>query len=129
MSRWYLDTSAALKLMIEERESGALARLIDGEEPELVACLLLETELRRSVHRIGGLSQEAVSVFLDGVSLFEVPPSLFREAGLLPGEWLRSLDALHVAAGIRLGVDRVLTYDARLADAARGVGLPVLAPV
>lgn len=48
MTQWYLDTSAALKLMIDEEESGALADHLDAETPDLVACLLLETELRRA---------------------------------------------------------------------------------
>lgn len=128
MSRWYLDTSAALKLLIEEPESGVLAEMVDRAGPELVACMLLETELRRAAQRIGELAQENVTAFLDGVNLYEVPPSLFREAGLLPGAGLRSLDAIHLAAAIRLGADRVLTYDSRMAVAARDLGLVVLAP-
>lgn len=128
MSRWYLDTSAALKLLIEEPESGVLAEMVDRAGPELVACMLLETELRRAAQRIGELAQENVTTFLDGVNLYEVPPSLFREAGLLPGAGLRSLDAIHLAAAIRLGADRVLTYDSRMAVAARDLGLVVLAP-
>ena len=127
MSRWYLDTSAALKLVIEEAESDALAGLLDAQDPDLVAALLLETEMRRAAHRVPGLTQQAVSELLEGVSLYELPPSLFQEAGLLPGAGLRSLDALHLAAAIRIGVDGVLTNDQRLADAARDMGVAVIA--
>lgn len=51
MNLWYLDTSAALKLVVEESESEALAQGIDREQPDLVACWLLETRCggRRSV--------------------------------------------------------------------------------
>lgn len=129
MSLWYLDTSAALKLIVEEPESAALARTLDDEAPELVACWLLETELRRVAQRVDVLTQQHVSDLLDGVGLYDVPPSLFREAGLLPGAQLRSLDALLVAAAIRIGVDGVVTYDARLAESAQILGLDVLAPV
>ncbi|MFZ5846557.1 MAG: type II toxin-antitoxin system VapC family toxin [Actinomycetota bacterium] len=129
MSLWYLDTSAALKLIVEEPESAALARTLDDEAPELVACWLLETELRRVAQRVDVLTQQHVSDLLDGVGLYDVPPSLFREAGLLPGAQLRSLDALHLAAAIRIGVDGVVTYDARLAESAQILGLDVLAPV
>lgn len=127
MSRWYLDISAALKLIFEERESAALAAAIDTAEPDLVACLLLETELRRVVHRTALLTQERVSEFLMGVDLFDVPPSLFVEAGLFPGSSLRSLDALHLAAAVRAGVDSVLTYDIRMSEAARELGMTVVA--
>lgn len=129
MSLWYLDTSAALKLVVEETESAALADCIDGEQPDLVACWLLETEMRRAAQREELLTQQLVSAFLEGVGLYEVPASLFREAGVLPGAGLRSLDALHLAAAIRIGVDRVLTYDTRMQEAARSLGLGVVAPV
>lgn len=128
MSRWYVDTSAALKLLADEPESAALAAAVDEEEPELLASLLLETELRRAAHRDEALDQQLVSRFLEGVSLYEMPPSVFREAGLLPGRRLRSLDALHLATAIRLQADGLLTYDLRMADAASEFGVPVLAP-
>jgi uncharacterized protein len=50
------------------------------------------------------------------------------EHGRLPGVRLRSLDALHLATVIRIGVDAVVTYDSRMADPARSLGLAVLAP-
>lgn len=128
MSCWYLDTSAALKLVVDEPESDALARIVDTEQPDLVACWLLDTEMRRAAQREESLTHRVVSEFLDGVDLYEVPPSLFREAGLLPGPDLRSLDALHLAAAIRLGVDHVVTYDARMGEGARMLGLSVLSP-
>jgi uncharacterized protein len=128
VTRWYIDTSAAVKLLAEEPESSALARAIDAEQPDLVACLLLETELRRTVHRDAALTQELVTQFLDGVGLYELPVSVFQEAGLLPGSRLRSLDALHLSAAIRIGVDGLVAYDLRMADAARELGITVFAP-
>lgn len=128
MSLWYLDTSAALKLLVEEDESEALARAIDGASPDLVGCWLLDTELRRAAQRDTALTQEGVSDFLDGVDLYEVPASLFREAGLLPGANLRSLDALHLAAAVRIGVEHLVTYDARMSESARALGVSVIAP-
>jgi predicted nucleic acid-binding protein len=127
VSRQYLDTSAAAKLLVEEPQSAALAAYLDAEGPELVACALLETELRRVAVRLD-LGQEAATAVLDGVTLYEVPPSLFREAGLLPGPRLRSLDAIHVAAAGRLSVGRVIAYDERLLAAARGAGLHTVSP-
>lgn len=128
MTFWYLDTSAALKLLLEERESQTLATELDYQQPDLVACLLLETELRRSAQRSETLGQHKVSTFLEGVGLYELPPSLFQEAGLLAGPMLRSLDALHLSAAIRIGADCVLTYDHRMQAAAHKLGLEFLAP-
>ena len=103
MSVWYLDTSVALKLLIEEAESPALAQTVDSEQPDFVACWLLEIELRRAAQGLGMLGMAAISDFLTGVSLYEMPGSSLREAGILPGETLRSLDALHLAAAVRIG--------------------------
>ena len=128
MTRWYIDTSAATKLLVTEAESDALAHELDATQPDLAACYLLETEIRRVVHRVERLTQEAVSSVLDSIDLYEVPPSLFREAGLVPGQNLRSLDAVHLTAAIRIGVDAVLTYDTRMIDAASDLGLAVVAP-
>lgn len=127
MTRAYIDTSAAAKLLIDEAESVALARWLDGGTVEPVATLLVETELRRTASR-GSLPQEHVTAILERFTLYELPPGLFREAGLLPGASLRTLDALHLSGAIRLEVEVLVTYDARLADAASAVGLAVLAP-
>ncbi len=128
MSTWYLDTSAALKLVIEEAESPALAAQIDAEEPGLASCLLLETECRRAAHRVAALTQQHVTDLLASVDLYDAPASLYREAGLLPGTGLRSLDAIHLAACIRIGADELITYDQRMAEAARELGIPVRSP-
>ncbi len=127
MTRWYLDTSAALKLLVEEAESADLDAAI-ATASVVVSCYLLETEVRRAIGRYEGLAQSDASDLLDRVDLHEVPPSLFREAGLLPGSSLRSLDALHVAAAVRLGVDAVATYDKRMQQAVVAAGLRVIAP-
>lgn len=128
MSRWYIDTSAALKLLVTEAQTVALTSVLTTEQPDLVACYLLETELRRAVQRYDELSQSDAIDLLQAVSLYDVPPSLFREAGLLPGSGLRSLDALHLSAAIRLGVDCLLTYDSRMIAAARQIGVAAYSP-
>ena len=128
MSRWYLDASAAAKLLVEEEESSRLADRLRTSPADLCAGMLLETELRRFAQRIDAVTQSAVSTLLDGVHLYDVPASLFREAGLLAGPGLRSLDALHLVTAVRLGAEAMICYDERLARAAEGIGLPVIAP-
>ncbi|MFT4298243.1 MAG: type II toxin-antitoxin system VapC family toxin [Aeromicrobium sp.] len=128
MSRWLLDSSAALKLVLEEDESAALAAILDGFDGDLVGCWLLETEVRRAAQHVESLDQSMVSAVLAGVSLFELSSSVFREAGLLPGQSLRSLDAIHLAVAVRLGVDAVVTYDLRMQESCHALGLDVVAP-
>lgn len=126
----YVDTSAAGKLLIEEAESSVLRAYFDAlvsNNVRIVSSFLLETELRRIAVR-HGLSQAGASAVLDRFELLDPDRAVFAEAGLLPGANLRSLDALHIATAIRVEADAVVTYDVRMADAARGVGLRVVAP-
>ena len=74
------------------------------------------------------LSQDMVSSLLTKVSLYLIEPAQFTHAGLLPGQNLRSLDVLHLAAATDLGVDALVTYDQRLQSAAHEIGMPVVAP-
>lgn len=65
---------------------------------------------------------------LAGVSIAALDRAVFRSAGVLPMPYLRTLDALHLQAAIRLDAEAVLTYDARMSDACRELGLEVVAP-
>lgn len=44
----YLDSSAVLKLVVAEKESGALLRFLKREQSELVSCSLVRTEVLRA---------------------------------------------------------------------------------
>ena len=93
----------------------------------LVSCDLVETELRRIAVR-EGIDQGVVTRILDGVELAALDRAVYRGAALLPMPYLRTLDALHLEAAMRLDAAAVLTYDHRLGKAARVVGLQVIAP-
>ena len=126
----YVETSAVAKLMIEEPESVRLAAHLDRaveQDDSLLSSMLLETELRRLAVRTG-VGQAVVTRLLERFDLLEIDRSLYREAGLLPGPYLRSLDAIHVAAALRANADAMVTYDVRQADAADGAGLSVQSP-
>ena len=123
----YADTSALGALLIEQPESNALVEWLDRTADVLVSSDLLETELRRIAVR-EGIDQGAVTRILDGVGLAALDRAVYRGAGLLPMPYLRTLDALHLEAAMRLDVAAVLTYDHRLGKAARAVGLQVIAP-
>lgn len=125
----YVESSAAVKLLVQESESDALAAHLDERAGDhaIVSSLLLETELRRFAVRVG-VSQEAVSAVLAGITLLEPDRALYRTAGLIPGLHMRSLDALHVAAALQLQADVMLTYDHRQTEAARQSGLPTASP-
>ena len=60
----------------------------------------------------------------------ELDQPLLERAGTLNPPDMRSLDAVHVAAALSLGSDlaELITYDARMAGAARAQGLVVTSP-
>lgn len=123
----YVDTSALGALLIDRPESSALLDWLDQTPATLVSSDLLETELRRVAVR-EELDQSDVTRILDGVGLAALDRAVYRGAGLLPMPYLRTLDALHLEAAMRLDASAVLTYDRRLGAAARSAGLDVIAP-
>lgn len=128
--RWYVDASAAAKLLIEEPESDTLATFLEravADGDDVGSSRLLETELRRLGIRLS-VPQENITLVLERLDLLLPDSHVFRTAGVLPGSALRSLDALHVAAALRWEADGIVTYDDRQDAAARGVGLQTIAP-
>ena len=127
----YLDTSAMGKLLVVEAETEALGIYLDNlaarADTTLVSATLTETELRRMAVRIGA-TQSAATDMLSRVTLLDMDRGLYREAGVLTGAALRSLDALHIAAALQAAVDQFVTYDIRQMEATRLVGLSVYSP-
>lgn len=127
--RHYLETSAAAKLLVAEAETSALKAHLDGlpASDERMSSTLTETELRRMAVRLG-LDQGLATDVLARFDLVDVPRAAFREAGILPGPHLRSVDALHLTMALRMAADVVIAYDRRLIAAARNLGLTVASP-
>ena len=122
----YLDTSAAMKLVVAEPESAALVEGLSADR-YLVASWLLHTEM----HCATGLHPNEVDIgdvqnVLNAVNLVDLTRGDMIAAGTLTP--LRSNDAIHLAVAIRLGADEIITYDAELTEAARTAGLSIYAP-
>ncbi len=127
---FYLDTSAAVKLVVSERGSSALRSWARRHEGRVVSCDLLRTELLRTTRRGAMQQMERARAVLDATTLLTVPTETFERAALLDPPNLRSLDAIHLAAALSLGDDLegFVTYDERQATSARALGLTVVAP-
>jgi predicted nucleic acid-binding protein len=126
----YLDTSALVKLVIEERESVALRAFV--ADAEVASSVLVRTELLRAVRRHPDEKAiDRANDLLDRMRLIPIDELHFIEAGRIPPSAARSLDALHIVSALRLlraELRAIVTYDVRMADAARLHGLPVVAP-
>ena len=127
MWRVYADTSAIACLLKAEPHTRAMRLWLEAGKCEVVSSDLLEIELRRLAVRLGR-PQGEVTLILRGISLAELNRATLRSASMLPMPYLRTLDAIHLQAALDLESDAVLTYDMRLADAAREVWLEVIAP-
>jgi uncharacterized protein len=126
----YLDTSALTKLVVAEPETAALRAWLDAAERVPLASNLVRTELLRAVRRGAPDRVLQARAVLDSITLVQITTPIFEQAGRLDPTSLRSLDALHLATALDLGddLDGLVTYDGRLAEAARLNGVPVTAP-
>jgi len=125
--RVYIDTSAAVKLLVAEAESEALTTTLGQPSLHVVSCDLLETELGRVAVR-GSRPPSDVATVLSRIDLATPDRSTYRHAAWLSHPTLRSLDALHIAAAIGLNSDAIITYDQRMIDACTALGIAVLSP-
>jgi uncharacterized protein len=122
----YLDASAITKLVVDERESSALERLVAGKA--LATSRVAVVEVTKAVARADP-GADAWGV-LSRMAFVELDADLVRLAGATGGPSLRALDAIHVASALRLVrvIEALVTYDDRQADAARAAGLAVVQP-
>jgi uncharacterized protein len=127
----YIDSSALLKLVLSEPETPALREAL-SRWPDRVSSALLSIECRRIVLRAGNppavvakLEQE-----LAGVTTIRLEGPVQKLAATIGPPRLRSLDAIHLASALSLGdyPEAFVTYDERLAEAARAAGMNVLMP-
>lgn len=129
MPATYLDSSAIVKLAIEEPESEALRRYVRRRRP-LVSSALARTEVLRGLLLEGEIGVARGRAALIRVDMVRVNDRVLNAAGaLLPAD-LRSLDAIHLATAQQLGRDlgQVVTYDERMIDAARQLGIKTASP-
>jgi len=114
--------------VVEEPESSALATALAGRGP-YVTSVVGEIETVRACRR-AQIPSAQVEELQEGLALIAVDDEVRRSAGAIAAPELRTLEAIHLATAISLGADleALITYDLRLAAAARDAGLVVLAP-
>jgi predicted nucleic acid-binding protein len=131
VSLYYADTSAVIKLLVEETHSKAFAAFYDAQaDAEWVSSALLRIEVTRAVARVmPALLPDARDLLL-AFSSIAMDDDIVEAAMNEPDRSLRSLDAIHLATARILGpeLDAFVTYDGRLAKAAEDAGLVTLAP-
>jgi predicted nucleic acid-binding protein len=127
---WYVDTSALVKLAVAEPETPAL-RVDLLMKPVLASSELLRVEVPRATRRHGQAAEHLGLVALSRLSyLVAMNQVVLERAASLEPTSLRSLDAIHLATalGMEGELAGMITYDARLAEAAEAVGIDVVSP-
>ena len=126
----YLDSSALLKVVIEEKESRALLSFLRREPAERVSCTLVRTEVLRATRRQGAAALERARGLLQTLQLIQLSDALLDAAGMLDPVRMRTLDAIHLAAAALIAPEltALVTYDKRMAEGAAHLGFPVVSP-
>lgn len=136
----YLDASALVKLYVPEPDSDELNRRVLGRRDLLVSELAV-TEIVSSLcrrRREGALGTQTV-VRLQRAVLDHIEAGHYRRVEMIPSTHraaerflltvesalLRAADALHLALAVAGEAACVLTYDKRMREAARAIGLNV----
>jgi predicted nucleic acid-binding protein len=125
----YVDSSAIVKLAVAEPESKALRRYLSRRQP-LVCSALARTEVARALMPSGPEAVTRGEDVLRRLQLLRVNDRVLSEAGRMQPAELRSLDAIHLASASQLGssVNHIVTYDDRMAGAAKAAGWSVASP-
>jgi uncharacterized protein len=124
----YLDASALVKLIVDEPESTVLHRWYVEAERLLSSRIgVVETIRATSRRPVDAAHRDRI---LSDLEVVEVTATICATAAAVHPPLLRTLDAIHLASALAVGpeLDALVTYDDRLAEAARAIGLPVVRP-
>jgi predicted nucleic acid-binding protein len=125
----YLDASAMVTMVVERAHADDLRQyLAEYPSSQTYTSTIGFVETARTCDSIGTFPG-LITALLRQHQEVRVTDQVRDDAARLPGR-LRSLDAIHVASASLLGSELIalVTYDRRMADAARGAGLPVAMP-
>lgn len=127
---FYVDASAAVKLIVEEPESWALTDTLAGNQ--LISSEVCRVELSRALLRLGlgEGAQRLARTVVERIELLRLDEQILDRASDVGPSNLRALDSIHLASALALGreLDAVITYDSRLARAAENAGLVAMSP-
>lgn len=134
----YLDTSALMKLVVDEDETTALREeLTRWGDGRFITSALTKVELPRATRRVvpEGSSAEAqarAQGLLDALLTVPITDAVLAGAAALDPPQLRSLDAIHLASARAVASDAapvvLCGYDERLQGAGRSLGLLAISP-
>lgn len=125
----YLDSSALVTLLSGRTFARELRVFLTARPAIPMATSTVGfIETVRTLDRVGSyptLMQDLIRDFTEILVTEEI-----RDAAVLVPASVRTLDAVHIASAQAIGaaLDVLVTYDKRMLDVARGIGIPAAAP-
>ena len=126
---YYLDASAILKLIVEEKETVKLERFLSGNNcTSKISRIEVMRVINRAIPEAAESAQRTLSKF-DYVNVSESVIRIVESFLGLPS--LRSLDSIHVASALSVSneIDGIISYDKKMISNAQSLGLTVHTPV
>jgi predicted nucleic acid-binding protein len=126
----YLDSSAIVKLVVAEPESPALRSHLQGRRP-LVSSAIARTEVSRACLMVGQFTLDRAAAALSRIELVRISDDVLSLASRIRPVSLGPLDAIHLATLVLVmegAPGSFVTYDDRMARAARDLDVDVLSP-
>ena len=124
----YIDASAFVKLIVEEKETQALLKSLPSS---LISGEILTVEVMRTTVHSDAETIAFARKLLAGINFMPISSEVISIASLF-GAHIKSktLDAIHLAAALSIGstIDGIITYDKTMIADAKLLGIPVLSP-
>ena len=140
----YLDTGLLLKIFSAEPNSAEAVALVQSQGTSIIFCHLQQTELQNALYRKAArneINRDELAKSLKRIQsdldhgILQIPnlewPEIWTNADRLTAKYAiatqcRTLDVLHVAVAMQLGIKTFATTDMRQMALARKAGLKVL---
>ena len=127
---YVVDTSALVKLIVNEQHSKSLSSWVDGCKQDLFISELARTEVSRAIARVDPNLIRQFNAIVTRFGVIRVSTQVLTIAAVLTPTTLRTLDAIHLASCVILGDDLTgfVTYDNAQASAASINSIEVITP-
>lgn len=125
---WYLDSSAILKTIFDEKERPDLLQLLNTQS---TSSRISRIEVRRTVARLAPTKVLEANRELERINFMPINNAILMVAeNFAPDITLRTLDAIHIATVMSLEgtIEGLITYDKQMVRNAHLLGIKVLSP-
>ena len=125
---WYLDSSAILKLIIDESESAAMRNVFNDR---CATSVIARIEVVRNIRRVEPAALASAQEILGRIAMIPLNESALKTAEAITASTnLKSLDCIHIGSMISspIPLQGIITYDKAMAANAEILGIKVLSP-